>query len=89
MDGDVDGLVAFVALNTNRHARFVHDRQEIPIRRGTLVVFPGNVEHQTVVESGEVQLLGPFTLKDLRPVSIRGCFSERDTVLVKGRDWSG
>jgi hypothetical protein len=53
--------VAFVVLNTNPDAYFSYaDNVSVPIVEGSLVHFSGGVPHNTIVNSGFVQLLGPF-----------------------------
>jgi hypothetical protein len=52
--------VAFVVLNTNPDAYFVHGDVSVPIVEGSLVHFIGGILHNTIVNSGSVQLLGPF-----------------------------
>jgi hypothetical protein len=63
--------VAFIFLNSNDKAMFVHGGQDdeeqeqvVPVIKGNLVTFPGNVKHNTVVMEGVVQLLGPFDVED-------------------------
>ncbi|KAL3928963.1 MAG: hypothetical protein SGARI_004887, partial [Bacillariaceae sp.] len=53
-------LVGFVFLNSNPNATFYHGSVPVPIEKGNLVLFHGSVPHQTVVQSGHVNLLGPF-----------------------------
>ena len=59
-----DKRVAFVFLNTNQDAHFVHDDVSVPVVEGTLVHFNGAIPHQTIVNSGVVQLLGPIYSND-------------------------
>jgi hypothetical protein len=59
-----DKRVAFVFLNTNPNAHFVHDNVSVPVVEGTLVHFNGAVPHQTIVNSGVVRLLGPMYTND-------------------------
>jgi hypothetical protein len=56
--------VAFVFLNTNQDAHFVHDDVSVPVVEGTLVHFNGAIPHHTIVNSGVVQLLGPIYSND-------------------------
>ena len=58
----VDGNVAFIFLNSNPNASFVHGKggTEIPVTAGTLVTFP-NEPHYTNIKSGIVQIAGAFT----------------------------
>lgn len=58
-----DGMVGFVALETNKNAYFDHQDMSVPIQAGTFVRFMGNSPHRTVVNKGHVHLLGPFELK--------------------------
>jgi hypothetical protein len=55
--------VAFVVLNTNPDAYFVHGDVSVPIVKGSLVHFIGGILHNIIVNSGSVQLLGPFDAK--------------------------
>ncbi len=55
--------VVFVVLNINPDAYFVHGDVQIPILEGSLVHFMGGIPHNTIVNSGSVQLLGPFDAK--------------------------
>ena len=55
-----DKRVAFVFLNTNQDAHFVHDDVSVPVVEGTLVHFNGAIPHHTIVNSGVVRLLGPI-----------------------------
>ena len=59
-----DKRVAFVFLNTNQDAHFVHDDVYVPVVEGTLVHFNGAIPHQTIVNSGVVRLLGPIYSND-------------------------
>jgi hypothetical protein len=59
-----DKRVAFVFLNTNPNAHFLHDDVSVPVVEGTLVHFNGAVPHQTIVNSGVVRLLGPIYSND-------------------------
>lgn len=61
--------VVFVFLNDNPNARFVFGEQVVPVVAGNMVTFDGHQqEHNTVVESGEVHLLGPFESRRLQTV---------------------
>ena len=55
-----DKRMAFVFLNTNQDAHFVHDDVSVPVVEGTLVHFNGAIPHHTIVNSGVVRLLGPI-----------------------------
>lgn len=57
--------VAFIFLNTNPHANFVHGDIEVPVVAGDLVTFKGAVEHNTVIKKGYVHLAGPFHLSSV------------------------
>jgi hypothetical protein len=59
-----DKRVAFVFLNTNPNAHFIHDNVSIPVVEGTLVHFNGAVPHQTIFNAGVVRLLGPIYSND-------------------------
>jgi hypothetical protein len=55
------GHVSFVVfLNDNDDVFFKHEEEQVPVVAGSLVTFPGDVPHSTIVNSGEVYLLGPF-----------------------------
>jgi hypothetical protein len=56
----VSDEVAFIFLNDNPDAEFVHGEIKVPVVAGSLVTFMGNVKHNTVVRSGNVRLAGPF-----------------------------
>ena len=60
--------VAFVVLNTNPDAYFVHGDVSVPIVEGSLVHFIGGIPHNTIVNSGSVKLLGPFDAKHFTSV---------------------
>jgi hypothetical protein len=69
--GVVEGDVAFVFLNDNPNAFFVHGDDRIPVVAGNMVIFRGGqVKHHTEVESGEVHLLGPFGASSLESVEM-------------------
>jgi len=69
----VPGTVGFVFLNSNPDAHFQYDDDKetgqegmcIPVVAGNLVAFPGRIPHNTVIESGEVRLLGTFEMERL------------------------
>ena len=63
-----DNLVSFLMLNTNKDAYFSHGDVSVPIQEGTMVTFPGNVPHQTIINSGKVNLLGPFDVMKMQSV---------------------
>ncbi|EJK58286.1 hypothetical protein THAOC_21603 [Thalassiosira oceanica] len=66
-----DDVVAFVFLNTNPDAFFELDGNCVPVVENSLVAFNGGQsKHRTVVNGGEVRLLGPFHAKSMEPV---GC----------------
>jgi hypothetical protein len=58
----VEDYVGFIFLNDNDQASFVHGSNSVTPQKGRLVVFEGNVPHQTIVRSGKVNLAGPFRL---------------------------
>ena len=64
--------VAFVFLDSNPEATFVHGSTEIPVEAGKLVVFDGNVPHNTRVARGTVALAGPIDLRRLSVVWVLG-----------------
>ena len=57
--------VAFIFLETNPDATFVHGEAKVPSEAGKLVVFDGAVPHNTQVERGTLALAGPLDLKRL------------------------
>ena len=57
--------VAFIFLETNPDATFVHGKAKIPSEAGKLVVFDGGVPHNTQVERGTLSLAGPLDIKRL------------------------
>ncbi|EJK74720.1 hypothetical protein THAOC_03586 [Thalassiosira oceanica] len=64
-----DDVVAFVFLNTNPDAHFELDGDCVPVVENSLVAFNGGQsKHRTVVNGGEVRLLGPFHAKSMEPV---------------------
>lgn len=71
--------VGFVFLNTNPNAHFSHGDAVIPVQAGTLVTFPGSVEHHTVIHSGSVHLAGPFHLDSVDFVNM-GAYDPRQPV---------
>jgi len=63
--GKDDGVV-FVFLNSNPQAKFVFGEEHVPVVAGNMVRFDGHeVRHNTIVEGGEVHLLGPFESRKL------------------------
>jgi hypothetical protein len=74
----VSDEVAFIFLNDNPDAEFVHGEIKVPVVAGSLVTFMGNVEHNTVVRSGSVRLAGPFQLSSLAFVGAACCESKKD-----------
>ena len=64
----VDGKVAFIMLNDNAHAMFVHGSTEVPAKAGKLVVFDASVPHNTQIARGTLSLAGPVDLRRLTPV---------------------
>ena len=73
-----DERVAFVMLNSNEKAHFDHHGEEydrdgdggmcVPVVKGKVVHFDGSVPHNTIVNSGFVQLLGPFHASSMTSV---------------------
>jgi hypothetical protein len=61
----VEDKVAFVFLNDNPDAKFVYGTTEVAAEAGKLVVFNGNVLHNTQVAQGTLSLAGPFHLRSL------------------------
>ena len=64
----VEGKAAFIVLNDNPDAKFVHGSTEIAAKAGTLVSFDANVPHNTQVARGSLSLVGPVDLRRLTPV---------------------
>ena len=70
----VEDKVAFIFLETNPDATFVHGGAKVPSEAGKLVVFDGGVPHNTQVERGTLSLAGPLDLKRLSFVG--GCIDD-------------
>ena len=70
--------VAFVTVNTNEDAYFSQGDTHIPIVEGQVIQFDGSVEHNTVIESGVVMLLGPFELPTFSLVGVSTPCADRD-----------
>ena len=70
----VDGKVAFIMLNDNADAMFVHGSTEVSAKAGKLVVFDANVPHNTQIARGTLSLAGPVDLRRLTPVG--GCVDD-------------
>ena len=69
-----DDIVAFVFLNTNPDAHFELDGECVPVVKNNLVAFNGgHSKHRTVVNGGEVRLLGPFHAKSMEAVGPGDC----------------
>jgi hypothetical protein len=56
----VEDRVGLIYLNDNEDAYFQHGDARVTPQRGRMIVFAGNVLHQTIVQSGRVSLVGPF-----------------------------
>jgi len=54
------GVAAFIFMNSNPNAYFDYGGTSIPIIKGNLVSFDGNVPHNTVIKKGSVEILGPW-----------------------------
>jgi len=68
-----DDNVVFIFLNDNPDAKFVFGDEIVPVVAGNMVTFNGHqVQHNTVVENGEVHLLGPFESRRLQWVGSDG-----------------
>ena len=76
----VEGEVAFVFLNDNSDATFVHGSTEIAAEAGKLVVFDGDVPHNTQISRGTLALAGPIHLRSLTAVAacVRSCETDSD-----------
>lgn len=61
-DHDVsgEGVAAFIFMNSNPNAYFDYGDTSVPIIKGNLVSFDGNVPHNTVIKKGSVEILGPW-----------------------------
>lgn len=55
-------------METNPRAYFSWGDLSVPVEQGNMVVFDGQVPHQTVIEQGSVHLLGPFDAETFRMV---------------------
>eukprot|EP00978_Attheya_sp_CCMP212_P021561 scaffold63092_cov45-Attheya_sp.AAC.1 len=55
-------------MNTNEDAYFDHGDTSVPIVEGSLVHFQGGKPHNTVVNSGFVNMLGPFDIMGFKSV---------------------
>ena len=64
----VEGKAAFIVLNENPHATFVHGSTDVHAKAGDLVVFDADVPHNTQVARGALTLVGPVDLRRLTPV---------------------
>jgi len=60
--------VMFITLNSNPEAHFNHGGNSLPAVAGRLVRFAGNAVHGTTLNSGDVRLLGPFSIKNFASV---------------------
>ena len=77
----VEGKVAFIFLDSNENATFVHgDDTHIPSEAGTLVVFDGHVPHNTIVTGGALSIVGAIDLEKLTFVGPGGprCSNDSD-----------
>ena len=61
--------VAFIMLNDNAHAKFIHGTTEVSAKAGKLIVFDGNVQHNTEIARGSLSLAGPIHLRSLSVVA--------------------
>jgi len=64
----VEDDVMFITLNSNPEAHFNHGGNSLPAVAGRLVRFAGNAVHGTTLNSGDVRLLGPFSIKNFASV---------------------
>jgi hypothetical protein len=64
----VEDAVAFIMMNTNNDAKFVHGNEEISIQAGNLISFQGSIQHNTVVKKGHVTIAGPFHVRSMESV---------------------
>jgi hypothetical protein len=68
LHGNVKDEVSFIFLNTNLSATFVYANSKVPVVAGNLIKFKGDVDHQTLISTGQVHLAGPFHLSSLQAV---------------------
>ena len=68
----VEDDVMFITLNSNPEAHFNHGGNSLPAVAGRLVRFAGNAVHGTTLNSGNVRLLGPFSIKNFASVGFMG-----------------
>ncbi len=71
-----NGMVGFIFRNTNEDAHFETDDDGgfcFPVREGTFMSFDGSKPHQTIVNSGHVELIGPFLLSSKALFGVGDC----------------
>ena len=71
--GPLNERVSFFILNDNSQAKFLHGDNEVPIKKGSLVTFDGNVKHRTIIDQGVVNLLGPWAVDTKLSVGAPEC----------------
>mmetsp|Transcript_21764 Transcript_21764/g.51402 ORF Transcript_21764/g.51402 Transcript_21764/m.51402 type:complete len:309 (-) Transcript_21764:327-1253(-) len=71
--------VAFIMLNDNANAKFIHGTTEVSAKAGKLVVFDGNVQHNTEIARGSLSLAGPIHLRSLSVVAATLTTCETDS----------
>jgi hypothetical protein len=64
--------VGFVFRNFIQNATFIYGSDLVTAKKGSLVIFNGSVPHHTVVNSGRVNMVGPFKM-DASMASVGGC----------------
>lgn len=73
-DFQIEEEEIIVFLNDNDKAYFKIGQEKIPVTAGTMVSYKGNsIHHSTIVNSGEVRLLGPFSSRNLQDVEMSPC----------------
>lgn len=71
----IEEHVFIMFLNSNPNATFVHGDTKVPVEQGNLVLFRADVDHNTVIENGEVRFVGPIEIRSLAsgtPVPLGG-----------------
>ena len=77
-----DDKVGFLFLNTNDDAHFEVDDTGIPARKNRLVTFNGGKSiHQTIIQRGRVNLIGPFHVKTFVGVGDSPCQTRGGSML--------
>ena len=64
----VNDKAAFIFLNTNKDAFFVHGDDTIAAEAGKLLVFDGRIPHNSLIRKGDMRIAGPFQLETFNMV---------------------